>query len=141
MLVKNMPGRKNTRRKNALSYLKNKKDKSDKDVKDMTILMERIVEDDKQLLSKHTKKRRTAKQVMSINNKKISKKREHKIAKEMGGKAHIASGALWWKKGDASNDFFLIEDKFTTKDKYTLNIKTLKKIEKEAMNCGKIPVS
>lgn len=74
------------------------------------------------------------------NNKQRSKKREKEIANDIGGRAHAASGALWFKKSDASNAYFQVEDKFTDKDFYTLNISSLKKIEKEALSHGKTPV-
>lgn len=74
------------------------------------------------------------------NNKQRSKKREKEIANDIGGRAHAASGALWFKKSDASNAHFQVEDKFTDKDFYTLNISSLKKIEKEALSHGKTPI-
>jgi len=72
--------------------------------------------------------------------KKISKKRENKIAADVGGKRHSLSGGLWWKKGDASDEHFLIEDKFTERDYYSITQKVLNKIEKEAMSVSKLPV-
>lgn len=72
--------------------------------------------------------------------KRISRKREQKAGKDIGGKAHAASGSLWYKKGDASNEAFLIEDKYTAKDYYSVSLSTLKKIEGYALNISKIPV-
>lgn len=71
--------------------------------------------------------------------KKISKKRELAIAKDTGGKAHSCSGALWHLKSDASDSYFQYEDKFTAADKYSVKLKSLRKIEKEAFAVGKIP--
>lgn len=73
-------------------------------------------------------------------NKKISRKREQKIAVSIKGKAHPGSGAVWYKKGDVSNDIFQIEDKFTRSDAYSLSIDTLKKIEVQSKKISKIPV-
>lgn len=72
--------------------------------------------------------------------KKISKNREKKIANEIDGERHIFSGGLWWKKGDASDLDFLIEDKFTESAFYLITKKTLNKIEKEALGISKLPV-
>ena len=72
--------------------------------------------------------------------KKISKQRENKIADDIGGQRHSFSGAMWWKKGDASDDDFLIEDKFTEDNHYSATLKVLLKIEKEALSIGKLPV-
>ena len=72
--------------------------------------------------------------------KKRSQKREQKGAKEISGRAHVASGALWFKKGDFSNEHFLVEDKFTDKDAYSISLTTLRRIEKQAMKVLKVPV-
>lgn len=77
---------------------------------------------------------------MTINNKYISKRREKEAAKDIGGRAHPGSGCFWSIKSDASNEFIQLEDKFTNDVKYTLQLDILKKIEKEAMNVGKLPV-
>lgn len=76
--------------------------------------------------------------------KKKSAKQESRTAEEFGGKTQIASGALWGAKGDVrtgsertssfnENDF-LIENKFTDKDKYKLDRKVWEKIDLEAVN-------
>lgn len=76
---------------------------------------------------------------MPAHNKKISKKREASMGKQIGGRAHIASGALWFQKGDLSNDLVIIEDKFTHKDFFSITTTILYKIEKEGKKEGKIP--
>lgn len=73
-------------------------------------------------------------------NKKISQLREKDIGKQIGGRPHIASGALWFQKGDVSNEFLIIEDKFTMKDSYSLSLETINKIDKEAKQENKIPI-
>jgi len=76
---------------------------------------------------------------MTARNKKISKKRETVMGKQIGGRPHIASGALWFQKGDFSNADIIIEDKFTHKDTFSLNTTILSKIEKEGKKENKIP--
>jgi len=75
-----------------------------------------------------------------ITNKKISQKREKKAAENIKGRAHVASGALWNKKSDLSNDTFLVEDKFTHKDNYSIKLGVLLKVEKESKQVNKIPI-
>lgn len=65
--------------------------------------------------------------------KKKSKKQESKVAKEIGGKVTIASGALYFQKADIRSEEFLIEAKTTEKSFYSLNIQIWNKIEKEAL--------
>lgn len=66
----------------------------------------------------------------------LSDKQEKKVAKEIGGKQVIASGALWGSKGDTRNDSFLVECKTTQKYYYTLTLKTWEKIFTEATKDG-----
>jgi hypothetical protein len=73
-----------------------------------------------------------------LDNKRLSKKREVSAAKDIGGKAHTASGALWHKKSDFSNDMWNLEDKFTHEDKYSIQYSILRKIEKESLKVGKL---
>lgn len=75
-----------------------------------------------------------------ITNKQKSKKREISIAKDIGGREHLMSGAAWFKKGDASNEYFLVEDKFTDKEKYSIKYNELVKVQKEALEVSKIPI-
>ncbi len=72
--------------------------------------------------------------------KKKSAKREKAISKDIGGKSHPGSGAFWFKKGDASNELILVEDKFTTSDSYSVTLSVLKKLEQQARKECKIPV-
>ena len=75
-----------------------------------------------------------------ISNRKMSQKREDKIAKDTNGRRHAMSGGKWNKKGDASNKYFLIEDKFTRDTTYSLNFALLKKVALEAGKIGKVPI-
>lgn len=74
--------------------------------------------------------------------KRKSQKQEERTAKAFGGRTQIASGAIETLKGDVrtgesksgefnSNDF-LIENKFTDANKYSLKLDIWNKIEKEA---------
>ena len=73
--------------------------------------------------------------------KKKSKKQEERIAKQIGGKTVVASGALWACKADVRNDKYLVEAKYTDTNYYTLNVRTWEKIAQEAIKDGlRIPV-
>ena len=73
-----------------------------------------------------------------MDNKRISKKREISAANDIDGKAHINSGAMWFKKSDFSNAMWNLEDKFTHENKYSVQYPILKKIEKESLKVGKL---
>lgn len=75
-----------------------------------------------------------------MNYKKMSTKREKDIAKDISGRRHTGSGNQWHQKGDASNEIFLIEDKFVISDKYSINLGIINKLTKEAKQQSKIPV-
>lgn len=72
--------------------------------------------------------------------KKLSNKHETFIAESLGGKTVIASGALYFAKGDVITDDYLIECKATEKDYYILKGKILSKIENEALKCNRTPL-
>jgi len=76
----------------------------------------------------------------SKSNKKIATKREKLAAKDLKGKTHAASGSYWHSKGDASNQNFLIDDKFTKAQKYSISLTTLQQLESQAKKHGKIAV-
>lgn len=75
--------------------------------------------------------------------KKKSQKQESRTAKEFGGKEQIASGALWGAKADVrtgsertgsfNEGDFLIENKFTDKNFYSLKKKIWEKVQQEAI--------
>jgi hypothetical protein len=75
-----------------------------------------------------------------VNYKKISTKREQDIAKDISGRRHVGSGNQWHHKGDDSNEFLLIEDKFVVSDKYSINLNILNKLITQANKQAKIPV-
>lgn len=63
-----------------------------------------------------------------------SQKQEKRTAKQFNGLTQIASGAIWSMKADVRSVDYLIENKYTDSNFYTLNIKTWNKIFKEATN-------
>lgn len=73
--------------------------------------------------------------------KRRSQKQEKSVAKDMGAKVVVASGALWSAKGDVRSDKFLIECKTTEKDYYPITTKVWEKISLEADKDGvRIPL-
>lgn len=73
--------------------------------------------------------------------RRLSKRQESKVAKELSGKVTPASGALWGAKADVRNDTFLVECKTTEKDFYSLTFNTWDKIYHEAIKDSlRIPV-
>ena len=68
--------------------------------------------------------------------RKRSQKQEKGVAKDMGAKVVVASGALWSAKGDVRSDKFLIECKTTEKDYYPVTTKVWEKISQEAVKDG-----
>lgn len=73
--------------------------------------------------------------------RRLSKRQESKVAKELSGKVTPASGALWGAKADVRNDTFLVECKTTEKDFYSLTFNTWDKIYREAIKDSlRIPV-
>lgn len=74
------------------------------------------------------------------SNKERAQKRERSAAKELGGRSVIGSGALWFDKGDIKTEKFLIEDKFTDSDSYSIKLSILNTIEKQASKVHKVPL-
>jgi len=72
--------------------------------------------------------------------KKQSLKHEKRLAKKVGGQTTAASGAFWSRKGDVRSDDLLIEHKYTGKKQTTIKSDVLKKIMREAILDGRIPV-
>lgn len=64
--------------------------------------------------------------------KRVSQLQERNVAKEVGGRTVIASGALWASKADVRSEDFLFECKTTEKDYYSLHCSTWNKIFTEA---------
>jgi hypothetical protein len=70
---------------------------------------------------------------MKSHNKKTSKLQESRTAKQFQGRTQIASGALSGLKGDVRSDYFLIENKTTSKMEYIFKLSVWDKIKKEAL--------
>lgn len=62
-----------------------------------------------------------------------SMQNESKVADLVSARVNIASGSLWFLKGDLRLPNFLLEDKMTDKEYYILKLKTWEKINKEAI--------
>lgn len=69
----------------------------------------------------------------------FSKRQEQQVAKNLGGKVNLNSGAAPFCAGDVVKDDFLIECKTVTKSSSSFSIKKamLKKVEQEAFEMGK----
>lgn len=74
------------------------------------------------------------------NFKRKSKKLEESGARDIGGRTHPGSGNTWSKKSDFSNENYLVEDKFTEKDFFSITLSVLTKLESQAKRIGKVPV-
>jgi hypothetical protein len=68
--------------------------------------------------------------------------REKPLAKELGGRVQLASGALPQarNKGDVKTDLLLVDSKCTDAASYKLCLKDLEKITREALAMNRIPV-
>ena len=77
---------------------------------------------------------------MKSEGQKQSLKHEKRLAKKIGGKRNAASGAFWSRKGDVRNEDLLIEHKWTGKKQVTIKSEVLKKITREAILDGRMPV-
>src|SRR5579864_6876163 len=72
--------------------------------------------------------------------KKLWQESEKKGAKLFGNKRTPRSGGLWFAKGDSKGEKFLMENKNTSKENFTIQGKVWEKIEHEAIIEGRIPV-
>ena len=77
---------------------------------------------------------------MKTEGQKQSQKHEKRLAKTIGGKTMAASGAFWSHKGDVRSNDLLIEHKWTGKKQCTVKSDVLKKIMREAILDGRMPV-
>ncbi len=64
---------------------------------------------------------------------------EKKLAKKVGGRVQLASGALPFAKEDISTETHLIQVKSTTKNSYTLKLEDLEILRENAIKIGKRP--
>ena len=77
---------------------------------------------------------------MKTKGQKESQKHEKRLAKKIGGSRNAASGAFWSRKGDVRSADLLIEHKWTGKKQTTIKSDVLKKIVREAILDGRMPV-
>jgi hypothetical protein len=77
---------------------------------------------------------------LKTEGQKQSQKHEKRIAKKVGGSVNAASGAFWSRKGDVRSVDRLIEHKFTGKKSFSVKSDVLKKIVREAILDGRMPV-
>lgn len=67
----------------------------------------------------------------SSNQKKgLTKEKEKTL--DLGLNSHPGSGSVWFAKGDMSNDYVLIEHKFTEKKSFSLTLRDLEKVRIQA---------
>jgi len=75
-----------------------------------------------------------------IFKERISRKRERAGAKDIGGNSSYGSGNQWHSKADFSNDYFIVEDKFTKSFTFSLSLDMLKYIDSAGLRHARIPV-
>jgi hypothetical protein len=68
------------------------------------------------------------------------KSKEERDAKAFLGRPTPRSGGLWFAKGDSKSEKFLIENKTTAKENFTIQGKVWEKIYKEALIESKMPL-
>lgn len=66
--------------------------------------------------------------------------KERKDAKLFGNKPTPGSGSKWFAKGDSKGEKFLIENKTTDKNNFTIKGQVWEKIEKEALLERRVPI-
>ena len=71
--------------------------------------------------------------------RKMSKRQEARIAKDISGAVTAASGAFWHRKGDVQNGVYKVEAKATAAKSISIKIDVWNKIRTEALLEGRIP--
>lgn len=69
---------------------------------------------------------------MRLLDRKRGLKAEHRVAKKEAGRITPASGAAWHSKGDVKSASRLVQVKSTVKKSYTITLKDLETIERQA---------
>ena len=67
-------------------------------------------------------------------------RKEKNDSKSFGGKRRPRSGGIWFMPADVVTKDFLIDDKTTKHNSYSITSKTWKKLVNESMLCDKMPV-
>lgn len=79
--------------------------------------------------------------IKHLTNRQRSKISENHLAKQLGGRRQIASGALPVAslKGDVKTKTFLLDDKTTGAKSYSLKLEDFRKIRKQAFQANRRP--
>jgi hypothetical protein len=72
--------------------------------------------------------------------KKQWEKKEQKDANSFRGRRTPRSGGLWFAKADVKSDTYLIENKTSAKESFSITSKLWEKINREALINSKIPL-
>lgn len=67
-------------------------------------------------------------------------KKEKKDAKDFGAKVTPRSGGLWFAKGDSKSEIYLIENKTSKHNRFSITKQVWQKIEKEALLSQRLPM-
>lgn len=67
-------------------------------------------------------------------------KKEKKDSELFGAKRSPRSGGLWFSKGDSKSAKYLIENKTTSKESFSISVKLWEKIEREALLNQRMPI-
>lgn len=71
---------------------------------------------------------------------KQGRRAEQRLADKIGGRCQPGSGNRWFAKGDVKTDTHLIQVKATTAKSYSLTLKELEEIEKQAAAVDREPL-
>lgn len=79
--------------------------------------------------------------VSHLTNRKRSKISEKDLARKLGGRVQVASGAMPVAslKGDVKTKHFLLDDKTTGAKSYSLRLEDFRKIRKQAFQANRRP--
>jgi len=66
--------------------------------------------------------------------------KEKKDAKLFGARRTPRSGGIWFAKGDSKSDQFLIENKTTVNERFSITAQVWEKISKEALLTSRVPL-
>lgn len=67
-------------------------------------------------------------------------KKEQKDAKDFEARRTPRSGGIWFAKGDSNNEEFLIENKTSKHNSFSIKQSVWRKLEREALTSGKLPL-
>lgn len=79
-------------------------------------------------------------EVCFMANRETSDRQEEKLAKDLGGRRNLRSGAMWGYRRDIVTKDYLIEAKDTDKKRYLISLKDFGYLAAQAYERGKTPV-